>query len=323
MHRGIVLLAATLAAAFLHVTEVAAQDWPAKPLRVLVPYGPGSPPDVTTRLVADRMAGALGRPIVVENKPGAAGLVSMTELMKQPADGYTLLTMITPLLVAPALMRDPSLDAVRDLAPVGQYLWSFSVLVTSPGAEQRGVPALVDAIRAKPRQFSFASGGHGTPAHLAGELFNQSYGLDAVHVPYNQFPQAIADLTSGRVSFMFLTNTVAVPNITSGKLRAIGVASPRRLPTLPDVPTLVEQGFTDFDVRTWDGLVVRAGTPPALVARLNQALAAAVATPELRERFTQLGLEPVSESPEQFGALLRRDHERWNAVVRKGNIKID
>jgi len=300
-----------------------AQDWPQKPIRVLVAFGAGSPPDIVSRVLAEKMGALLGRPMFVENKPGAIGIVAMNELLKNPADGYTVLNMITPILVAPTLLKEPKLDPIRDLAPVGQFTWSYSVLVTGPSAEATGVKQLADSVRARPRQFSFASGGHGTPAHLAGELFNQSYNLDAVHVPYNQFPLAIADLTSGRVNFMFLTSTVAVPNVLSGKLRALGVASERRLPQLPNVATLAEQGFTDFDVRTWDGFVVKAGTPAAIIERLNRALNTAVQMPDVKERWTNLGLDIATGTPAQYGEVIRRDSERWLDVVRKRNIKVD
>lgn len=300
-----------------------AQDWPSKPIRILVPFGAGSPPDVTARVLADKMSRSLGKPVYVENKTGAIGMVAMRELMRNPADGHTLLTMITPLLVASTLLKDQSVDPLRDFAPVGQYTWSYSVLVTSANSEAGSMAQLIDAVRSKPGQFSFASGGHGTPAHLAGELFRQKFNLDAVHAPYNQFPFALADLATGRVNFMFLTSTAAVANVQGGKLRAIGVAADARLDSLPDVPTLAEQGFKDFDIRAWDGFVVRTGTSAEIVQKLNKALNDALDTADVKERWKTLGVDVVKGTPAQFGNLIRRDAEKWVSVVKKANIKVD
>ena len=300
-----------------------AQEWPSKPIRVIVPFGAGSPPDITARVLADKMSQILGKPIFIDNKVGAIGMVAMREVMRNPADGHTLLTMITPLLVTSAMMKDNSVDVLRDFAPVGQYTWSYSVLVTSANAQTRSMQQLIDAVRSNPGKFSYASGGHGTPAHLAGELFRQKFNLDAVHTPYNQFPVALTDIASERVNFMFLTSTVAVANVQGGKLRAIGVAADSRIDSLPSVPTLAEQGFKDFDIRTWDGFVVRSGTSPQIIDRLNKAMNAAMDSPEVKERWKALGVDVVKGSPAQFGELLRRDSERWVSVVQKGNIKID
>jgi len=311
---------ALAAAALLFASAAPSQEFPQRPIRILVAYSAGAPPDIAARVLAAHMTGTLGQSVVVENKPGAIGVVAMTELLKQPADGYNLLTMLVPVISAPALLKGVKIDPVKDFEAVAQYTWSYSVLVTSPASPINTVNELVAAIRARPAAFSFASGGHGTPAHLAGELFNQTYQVDAVHVPYNQFPQAIADLASGRVSYMFLTTTVAVPNVKGGKLKAIGVAANERLAALPQVPTLAEQGFRDFDVRAWDGLVVRAGTPRPVIDRLNRAVNAAVAAPEVRERLGSLGLDVVAGTPQQYAELIRRDTERFSALIRARNI---
>lgn len=307
----------------LAATGAIAQEWPSKPIRVVVPFGAGSPPDITARVLADKMGQILGKPVYVDNRVGAIGMVAMREMVRQPADGHTLLTMITPLLVSSTMMKDNSVDVLRDFSPVGQYTWSYSVLVTSANADTRSMAQLIDAVRAKPGKFSYASGGHGTPAHLAGELFRQKFNLDAVHTPYNQFPVALTDIATERVNFMFLTSTVAVANVQGGKLRAIGVAADNRLESLPSVPTLAEQGFKDFDIRTWDGFVVRAGTPPQIIDRLNKALNAALDSQEVKDRWKTLGVDVVKGTPAQFGDLLRRDSERWISVVQKANIKIE
>ena len=300
-----------------------AQDWPTKPARLLVPWGAGSPPDISSRVLAEKLSLSLGQPVVVENRPGAIGTVALTELLRQPADGYTLYNFGMPISAAPALLPRANIDFAKDIAPVGQYDWTFSVLVVNPSVQAKNTSELIELLRARPNQMSFASGGHGTPAHLAGELFKLQHKVSASHVPYNQFPQAMADLWTGRVDFMFLTSVVAVPSVGSGKLRALAVLTENRLPALPNVSTLAEQGFKDFDVRSWDGFVVRAGTPRPIIDRLNRELNNVVGLPDVRERFGSLGMEAVTGTPEQFGALIKTEADRWGQVIRNAKVKID
>jgi tripartite-type tricarboxylate transporter receptor subunit TctC len=185
------------------------------------------------------------------------------------------------------------------------------------------VQDLVQLVKERPTSYSFASGGNGTPAHLSGELFKLQAQIQAQHVPYNQFPQGIADLVAGRIQFMFLTSSVSVPLVQSGKVRALAVTGGDRLPALPSVPTMIELGYKDFLVRGWDGLVVRAGTPRNIVDRLNAELVKAAATPEVRTRFASLGVDPVATSPSEFGSLISSEVERWGKLVREAQIKPD
>ena len=299
-----------------------AQEYPDRPVRIIVGYGAGSPPDIAARVVASQMTAPLGQSVIVENKPGAIGALAMNEVLRQPADGYEVLNMVLPVLISSSLTRNTQIDPLRDFTAVGQYTWSNSILVTAMNSPFTSAKELVDAVRAQPTGFNFASGGYGTPAHLYGELFNQLYKINAVHVPYNDFSQALVDVMSGRVKYMFLTSTVAVPNILDGKMRAIAVAAEHRMASLPNVPTFAEQGIGDFDARTWDGLVVRAGTPPKFIERLYRALNTALATPEVKGRFAAMGLDAANGTSEQFGALLKRDSERFGSLINARDLKV-
>jgi tripartite-type tricarboxylate transporter receptor subunit TctC len=311
-----------LAAVSLAALTASAQSYPTKAIRVIVPYSVGTPPDIVTRLVADRMTAGLGQPVVVDNRPGATGTVGLADLERQAADGYTLYNMLLPVSVAPALYPQQGLDFKKLMEPVGQFTWYYNVLVVHPDVKANNVKELVDLLKAG-GNYSFASGGNGTPAHLSAELFKLQAHVKATHIPYNQFPQGIADLVAGRVQFMFLTSSVSVPLVQSGKVRALAVTGTARLATLPSVPTMIEEGYKDFLVRGWDGLVVKPGTPRAIVERLNAELAKAVATPEVRARFASLGVEPVSGSPKEFDDLISSEVARWGRVVREAEIRAD
>lgn len=304
-------------------TAVLAQVYPVKPLRLIVPYPPGTPPDIVSRLVAPKLASGLGQPVVVENRPGATGTVGLRELANQPADGYTLLTFLTPMTLAPWFYSSFAMDLRKDFDPVGQMDWFYQVLVVHPDVPARSVKELEALLKSKPAQLNFASGGNGTPAHLSGELFKLQTGISALHVPYNQISQAIGDLVAGRIQFMFLSSSPALPHIQAGKLRPLAVTGLRRIHALQSVPTMIEEGFPEFVIRSWDGLIVKSGTPKEIIARLNAELVKAIATPEIRERFAALGADPVSGSPQQFGELISSEIEVWGRVAKAANIKVD
>lgn len=302
-----------------------ADAWPARPVRIIVPYNAGTPPDTSSRIVAQKLTAKLGQTFYVENKPGASGSLSAGELDRYPADGHTAMTLLTPVVVGPALLPTFKKDFARDYVSVGQYDWTYSVLVVSPSLPVQDVKGLIELLRAKPGAYSFASGGYGTPAHLAGELFKLRYGVSATHVPYNQFTAGLVDLAAGRVQFMFLTSTVAAAQVQGGKLKALAIASrDSRLPTLPDVPTMEEQGFKGFDVRNWDGFIMKKGTPGAVVARFSQVLNEVLADPETRKALVDTGVDPVSgTTPEQFTVLIAGEQARLTDLVRKTAIKVD
>lgn len=323
--RRALLQQAVLGAVALGADAVWAQTpaWPAKPIRLLVPFPPGSPPDLVSRLLANHLAGPLGQAIVVENKPGAIGLVAVGELLRQPADGHTLMCMLMPVLTAPILMPAQKVELDKVLQPVSLVDRAPSVLVVNHSLPVNTIQEFVALLKARPNEMGFASGGNGTPAHLAGELFKQHQKVAATHVPYSQLAQAIPDLLSNRVQFMFLTSNVAIGQISAGKLKGIGVVGDKRLPALPKLPTLAEQGMGDFDTSNWDGIVVRAGTPPEIVQRLNSEIVTLLRRSDMVERFQEMGMQATPSSEAQFGELMRNDARKWREVITTAGIRID
>jgi tripartite-type tricarboxylate transporter receptor subunit TctC len=299
-----------------------AQNYPSKTIRMVVPWPPGTPADVSGRMVAEKMSTALGQPIVVDNKPGAAGTIGMADALRQPADGHTLYLLSSASLVAPLLFPAQSIQ-FNQLEPVGHMAWSYNVLVAPITSTLKGPADIVQTAKAKPGTLSFASGGNGTPAHLAGELFKQQTGSVTTHVPYNQFGMAIGDLIADRTNFMFLTASAAIPQIQGGKLKAMAVTGAKRLPALKEVPTMAEQGFADFVLRSFDGMMVKVGTPKEVVERLNTELNKALNLPEVRERLGALALETESMSGGQFGAVIAAETEKWQRIGRAAQIKAD
>ena len=299
-----------------------AQNYPSKAIRMVVPWPPGTPADVSGRIVAEKMSAALGQAIVVDNKPGAAGTIGMADALRQPADGHTLYLLSSASLVAPLLFPAQSIQ-FSQLEPVGHMAWSYNVLVTPVTSGLKGPADIVQTAKAKPGTLSFASGGNGTPAHLAGELFKQQTGTVTTHVPYNQFGLAIGDLIADRTNFMFLTASAAIPQIQGGKLKAMAVTGAKRLPALKEVPTMAEQGFADFVLRSFDGMMVKAGTPKEVVERLNTELNKVLNLPEVRDRLGALALETEPMNSSQFGGVIAAETEKWQRIGRAAQIKAD
>jgi tripartite-type tricarboxylate transporter receptor subunit TctC len=299
-----------------------AQSYPNKAIRMVVPWPPGTPADVSGRIVAEKMSAGLGQPVVVDNKPGAAGTIGMADALRQPADGYTLYLLSSASLVAPLLFPTQPL-AFNQLEPVGHMAWSYNVLVAPVTSSLKGPSDIVQNAKAKPGSLSFASGGNGTPAHLAGELFKQQTGTLTTHVPYNQFGLAIGDLIADRTNFMFLTASAAIPQINGGKLKPMAVTGAKRLNALKDVPTMAEQGFGDFVLRSFDGMMVKTGTPKDVVERLNTELNKALNLPDVRERLATLALESEPMSGAQFGQVIATETEKWQRIGRAAQIKAD
>jgi tripartite-type tricarboxylate transporter receptor subunit TctC len=302
---------------------VLAQAYPSKPIRLIVPWPPGTPADVIGRVVAERMSTGLGQPVLVDNRPGVVGTIGLTEALRQPADGYTLYMLSSATLVAPLLFPQHTWELDKSLEPVGMMAWSYNVLVVPVSSALKSPQDLVAVSKSKPGSLSFASGGNGTPAHLAGELFKQQTGIATTHVPYNQFGLAINDLVSDRANFMFLTASAAIPQILGGKLRPMAVTGGRRLPALKDVPTMSEQGYTDFVLRSFDGLMVKSTTPKPIIERLNTELNKALSSSEVRDRLAGLALEADPMTSTAFGQTITTEADKWLRIGRAAQIKAD
>jgi tripartite-type tricarboxylate transporter receptor subunit TctC len=299
------------------------QSFPSNVIRIVVPNSASTPPDILARLVAATLSDDEGWKMVVENKPGAVMTIGATAVLKQPPDGHTLLSVATPIAAVPALMPSASLNIETDFAPVIQIATSYNVLVVSPQVPVHSVGELVAHLKKDPGHHTFSSGGFGTPAHLIGELFKLETGVQATHVPYAQFPQAIADLLGGVNTYQFITVLPVVDLINSGQLRALAVMGRKRIPTLKDVPTIVEAGYPTLIAEDWQGILVNSGTPPAVIARLNAAVNKALKTEKLRDSLARLGADVGGGTPEEFGALVRTETARWTKVIKDAGIKIN
>jgi len=300
----------------------APDGYPAKSIRLIVPGPPGVPPDLAARIIGDRLAAALGRPIVVENRPGATGTIGLAEIARAPADGYTIGVLGMPYTVSPSLYPKLAYDTERDLAPVAQLVWSSQLLVVRAGSPWRSLDDLAGAARSSPGGLTYSSGQPGTPSHLVGEMLKLRAGIDIRAIPFKGALDGLAAVMGGQTDFMFAPTGGAAAPVKSGKLRPLATATPARLSAYPDVPTMGELGYPGFDVRDWNGIVAPAGTPKGVIARLAAEVRSATADPAVRERFAAISMEPALDSnPEEFGALVRAELERWAKFVRDTGIR--
>ena len=284
--------AAVLLAGAFAASQTAAQSTPAyptKPIRLITHAPPGSAPDVVARIIGERLAPALGQPIVVDNRPGASGTIALAAVAKAAPDGYTLGTVSPPHAVAPSLVPQLPYDTARDLAPVRQTTQASMILVVRGGSPLRSLPELVAAAKAQPGRLAYASGGNGTPLHLAAEVFRLRAGVELHHVPYKGAAAAVAALLGEQVDLLITTAVTVGAPIRSGKLRALATTGPSRMVAFPEVPTLAELGFTGFDVRDWQGFVVPSKTPKFVIERLAAEVAKVLAQPEIKERLAGIG----------------------------------
>jgi len=315
-------LAALLCAAAL---PAFGQSWPAKPVRIVVPYPPGGPVDVSARLLAPKLQESLGQPFLVENKPGAGGNIGADFVAKSAPDGYTLgMGAIATHAINPALMANVPYDPIRDFRHLALVVQVPNVLVVNPELPARSVKELIALAKAQPGKLDFASGSTGSTGHLAGELFKQMTGTYMVHIPYKGAPPAVADLLAGRVHLMFDNLASALPNVRAGKLRALAVTTLRRSSALPDLPTLDESGLKGFDMTTWWGLMGPAKLPPDVVQRLSVEILKAMDSADVRERLRAMGMEgsPV-RTPEQFTAFVEAEAKLYARLVKVSGAKPD
>jgi len=316
-------LAALLCAAAL--PAFGQSSWPAKPVRIVVPYPPGGPVDVSARLLAPKLQESLGQPFLVENKPGAGGNIGADFVAKSAPDGYTLgMGAIATHAINPALMANVPYDPIRDFRHLALVVQVPNVLVVNPELPARSVKELIALAKAQPGKLDFASGSTGSTGHLAGELFKQMTGTYMVHIPYKGAPPAVADLLAGRVHLMFDNLASALPNVRAGKLRALAVTTMRRSSALPDLPTLDESGLKGFDMTTWWGLMGPAKLPPDVVQRLSVEILKAMDSADVRERLRAMGMEgsPV-RTPEQFTAFVEAEAKLYARLVKVSGAKPD
>jgi tripartite-type tricarboxylate transporter receptor subunit TctC len=300
-----------------------AEPFPSRLVTIVVPNAPGTPPDIISRIVAAELSETEGWRVIIENKAGAVQTLGGAEVLKHPADGYTIYAMALPVSAAPAFLQNMPFHLEADFAPVIKISTSYNVLVVNPSVPAESISDLVSLIKGHPDKFSFSSGGFGTPAHLIGEMFKLQTGARATHIPYNQFSLAITDLLNGTNQFMFVTTLPVVDLIATGKLRAIAVTGPKRIAALPNVPTVTEQGFPNLVVEDWVGFAVKNGTPAEVIARMNDAINRALSKPKVREAFARIGAEPAGGTALAYGDLITSQVAHWAKVVKDSGIKME
>jgi len=304
--------------------QVQAQSYPSKPVRWLIPFPPGSASDITARVLADQLSKSWGQGVAVENKPGAGGTIATAEMLKSPADGHTLMsgTMGTH-AIAPNLYKSISYDPVKDLVPVTLVADVPLVLVASTKVEPNSLKDFIALAQANPGRFAYASPGNGTLNHLTGEVFKQAAKVDMAHIPYKGSAFVYPDMYSGAVALMFDPILGASTQVKQGKLKAYAIASGKRSPAMPDVPTMAELGYPGFDATLWLGIFVPAGTPAPVVAKLNADLVRTLRLPEVKAKLEDLGGEVVGSRQEEFAVRHRNDVARWGRVIKEVGIKLD
>ena len=313
------------ASALLLVAALAAaQPYPSKPVRLVVGFPPGGPTDIIGRLVGTKLTEYFKEQVIIDNRPGAGGNIAADYVAKAAPNGYTvLLTHPATHALSPALYSKLPFDVVRDFAPVSQLVTVPNILVIHPSLPVRNVRELVALAKKNPGAINFASGGSGTGGHLSGELFKTMAGIDLVHVPYRGGAPAITDLVAGQVQVMIDNMQALLPYVRSGRLRALAVTPSARVPVVPELPTIAESGVPGYDVSSWFGLVVPAGTPQAVIDRLHADSVKAVKAPDVAARFADLGATPVGSTPEQFGAFIATEIAKWGPVVKASGARVD
>ena len=317
-------LVVTATAGVLSAAPAQAQGtWPDKPLKLVVPYPAGGNADNTARLLATQLGQRLGQQVVVDNRPGGSGTIGAAVVAKAPADGYTLLLDATAFTVNPSLFPKLPFDAAKDFAPISLVLQVPLLMVVSANSPFQSVADVAKAAKARPGHLTYASAGNGGAQHLAGELFKQGQKVAITHIPYRGGAPALTDLIGGQVDLMFSATTASGPFVKSGKLRALAISSPRRVEGWESVPTVAESGVPGFQVSEWNGLFAPAGTPRPVLERLEAETRAIVASPEMKKRFAELGVQGVGSSAQEFSSFLKAETTKWAEVIRTSGIRMD
>ena len=323
--RQMIAVAAALCTGPLLNTTVHAQDqWPSKPIRLIVPFTPGGVTDTSGRLIAENLGKRLGQQVVVDNKPGASGNIGTALAKAAPADGYTLvLGFDGTMVINPHVFSKLPFDTVKDFTPVGKIGDATLILVANPDVPVKGLADVIALSKSRPGGLSFGTSGTGGTPHIAGELLKLRTGANLTHVPYKGGGQAMTDVLGGTIPLVYTAVAGAHGHVKSGKLKALAVSSAQRTSALPDVPTFVESGVPDFVVNSWVGLLAPAGTPAAVVTRLNTELNAVLNDATVREKLRVMGIEPAPGTPEQYRDEIRRDLDRYGAVVKSAGISVE
>jgi tripartite-type tricarboxylate transporter receptor subunit TctC len=305
------------------VAAAAAQTYPSRPVRIVIPLSPGGTTDVPGRIIAQKLSESLGQNFFVENRAGAGGTIGSDFVAKSKPDGYTLLLTATPFVITPHVYKKMPYDALADFAPVVRIASGPYVLVVHPSLGVNSVTELIAAAKKEPGKIDFASSGNGSAQHLVSELFMYMAGIKLNHVPYKGSGPAQQDLMSGIIKVSFVGTPIAIPHMKSGRLKALGVSTAKRSPEMPDVPTVAEAGVPGYEAIVWIGLLAPAGTPKEIVAKLNGDIARLVRTEDVRRLIGPTGMEPDPDTPEQFAAYVKADYDKWGRVVRDSGATVN
>jgi len=315
-------LRALFLAVALLVGHAHAQEWPSKPIRFILPFPPGGGTDLLGRLLAENLSTRLGQPVVTENRGGAGGNVGAEAAARSAPDGYTIVLVAPSIAISPSLYSKLPYDPVKDFAPVAMVASVPNVMITHPSVA-KNLKDFIALAKARPGGLNFGSGGAGTSNHLAGELLNLVAGIKLVHIPYKGVNLAMNGVLAGEVQLAFIGIPVPAPHIKAGRLVGLAVLAPHRSPIIPEVPTAAEAGLPNFDVTTWYAILAPAGTPRAIVTRLNAELASIVDAPEVKGRFATMATEPMTSTPEEASAYIQREIAKWGDVVKKAGLHAD
>lgn len=319
----LVLGAALCLSNVLVVNGVYAQSWPTKPIKFIVPYPPGGGTDVIARIVQEPLAKELGQQVIIDNRGGAGGSIGSALAAQSPSDGYTVLFTLSSHTINPSFYPRLPFDTEKDFSPVVTIASLPQILVANPNFPAKNVKEVIEMAKAKPGSISYASVGNGSPGHLAGAMMATDAGVDMVHIPYRGGGPAITDVMAGQVPLLWVSIPAAAQFVKSGKLKALAVSTLKRSAVFPDVPTMAESGFKDFEVDSWYAMFVPANTPKPIIDRLNQAAIKVLAQPEVKEKLLSQGAEAVGDSSQQLGATVKKEIAKWRQVVKAANIKVD